>query len=232
MFGGDEISLGQSVNDLVANLPKRISHRIWEWIEAIPQAIAVQEAGRDWTYADLGSAILEARQHLKDYQVRGGDRIMLVDENACIQVAVILAASDLDIWVALINARLSGPELDAIRDDCKPRHIIYTVNISSDAKDHAVRHGATFKQHPHWGEFAHSGTLDMDPEPVFESNQDLTFIKLLDKVNLVNTIWDIELSVNLVRGTWIYAGKAYTSLLGMYIYYLQGDSIAIFIKIN
>ncbi len=175
MIGGDEIIMGGAVKELIANLPERVSHKIWQWIKETPQAIALQEAGRDWTYADLGEAIKEAQQHLKARQVRGGDRIMLVCENSCAQVAFLLAASDLDIWVALINSRMSGAELDAIRDDCQPRHIIYTVNVSSDARKHAERHGATFEQHPRWGEFAYSGTLDTSPEPVYESNQDQVF---------------------------------------------------------
>ncbi|MES9971789.1 MAG: AMP-binding protein [Candidatus Thiodiazotropha sp.] len=175
MTGGDEIFMGLTIQEIVASLPKRVSHKIWQWIEEIPEAIALQEAGRDWTYADLGTAIHAARQHLKEHQVRAGDRIMLVGENACVEVAFILAASDLDIWVAIINARLSGPELDAIRDDCQPRHIIYTVNVSRDANEHAVRHGAVFQQHPLWGEFAYSGTYNTDPEPLFEDPRDQVF---------------------------------------------------------
>ncbi|MEH6823025.1 MAG: AMP-binding protein [Motiliproteus sp.] len=175
MINGHEIMMGRTANEVVANLPTRVSHRVWQWINETPAAIALQEAARSWTYADLGLAVNDAQQHLIDHQVRGGDRLILVCENACVLAAFVLAASDLDAWVVPVNARMSGAELDAILDDCQPRHVIYTVEASSTARKHAERHNASFAQHPRWGEFAFSGTLDSSPEPVCQSGQDQVF---------------------------------------------------------
>ena len=175
MINGHEIMMGRTANEVVANLPTRVSHRVWQWIKDTPDAIALQEAARSWTYADLGLAVNDARQHLIDHQVRGGDRLILVCENACVLAAFVLAASDLDAWVVPVNARMSDAELDAILDDCQPRHVIYTVEASSDARKHAEQRSATFTQHPLLGEFAYGGTLDSTPEPVCQRGQDQIF---------------------------------------------------------
>jgi len=175
MIGGNETIMGRTANERIAELPTRVSHRVWQWIESTPDAIAIQESGRSWTYANLGHAIEAAKDHLSLHQVRQGDRIVAVCENASVVAAFLLAASDLDIWISPVNARMSGKELDAILEDCAPRHIIYCVEASSDARKHAEHHGATFQVHLHWGEFAFSGTLDSNPEPVYQSNQDQVF---------------------------------------------------------
>ena len=49
--------------------------------------------------------------------VRGGDRVMIVGENCLAQVVLLLAASELDAWFVVVNARLSAREIDAIRDN-------------------------------------------------------------------------------------------------------------------
>ena len=56
MINGHEIMMGRTANEVVANLPTRVSHRVWQWIKDTPDAIALQEAARSWTYADLGLA--------------------------------------------------------------------------------------------------------------------------------------------------------------------------------
>lgn len=175
MIGGNEMFMGRTANEVVANLPTRVSHKVWQWINETPDAVALQEAARSWSYADLGHAIEAAQQHLIDHQARGGDRIMVVSENSCLLAAFVLAASDLDIWVAPTNARMSGAELDVILGDCQPRQVIYTVEASSDARKHAQHRAATFEQHPLWGEFAFSDTQDSIPEPVCQNGEDQVF---------------------------------------------------------
>jgi long-chain acyl-CoA synthetase len=73
--------------------------------------------------------------------VQAGERVMLVSENCIAQVAALFAIASLDAWVVNVNARLTAPELDAIRSHCGARVVLYTAAASPDAAAHAA-HGA------------------------------------------------------------------------------------------
>ncbi|WP_417832220.1 class I adenylate-forming enzyme family protein [Terasakiella sp.] len=130
----NEKVLGQDVEEVIAALPQRVSHKIWEWIEKTPTRDAVSDPKKQWTYADLGNAIKSARAHLEAHGVIAGDRLMVVIENCCAVLAFMLAASDMDVWVSVVNARMSNAELDGIRQDCDPKHLICFVDYSKDAQ--------------------------------------------------------------------------------------------------
>jgi long-chain acyl-CoA synthetase len=78
-----------------------------------------------------------------------------------------MAASELDAWAAIVNARLSASEIDAIRDHCGARRVLYTVEVSSQAAGHARRHGAAAEEIGMLGPVG-IGPLNegTDPEPV------------------------------------------------------------------
>lgn len=175
MIHGDDIFMGKPANEITNSLPARVSHKIKQWIKKTPDALALNEHSRSWTFAQLGQAIDAARLHLEQHQVRPGDRVMIIGENSCALIAFIMAASEMDAWIAIINARLSKHEIEGIKLDCEPRHIIYTTECSSEAKSHAQGQNATFQQHPLLGEIAYSGTLESTPEPVSESGKDQVF---------------------------------------------------------
>jgi acyl-CoA synthetase (AMP-forming)/AMP-acid ligase II len=130
------------VSDILATLPARISDIVNPWAENSPDRPAVVETSGSWTYQQLATAIADARVWLSESGVRPGDRVMLVCENCRAFVAILLAVAGLDAWPVLVNARLSGRELDEIRDHCRARRVIYTTAVSPHAREHAKRHGA------------------------------------------------------------------------------------------
>ena len=131
-----------SAEQLLAGLPPRISHLLWQWEDRAPDAPAFTQAGRTLSFREAAETVRAAKAVLTDLGLRPGDRLMLVNEN-CLELAVlILAAADLDVWAAVINARLSPREIDTIRDHCGARRVIYTTAVSRDAAGHAERHGA------------------------------------------------------------------------------------------
>jgi acyl-CoA synthetase (AMP-forming)/AMP-acid ligase II len=71
---------------------------------------------------------------------------MIVGENCREFVALLLAASAMDIWPVLVNARLSPPEVDQIREHCGARRVLYTTSVSPHAGDHARRHSAIVQE--------------------------------------------------------------------------------------
>lgn len=141
----------------LAALPRRLSDIPRHWASRTPDAVAVSEAGVDWTWRRLADAIDEAIDLLNSSGVRPGDRVMIVGENCVAQIALIFAAAQLDAWSVNVNARLSPGEIDSIREHCGARRTIYTVAVSSDADEHAARHAAVRQVLPLLGVLALGG---------------------------------------------------------------------------
>ncbi|MFA6022114.1 MAG: long-chain fatty acid--CoA ligase, partial [Rhodospirillales bacterium] len=131
-----------TMDELLAGLPRRISHLLWQWEERRPDAPALVEADRRLSFAQLGEAVRALKVVLVEAGIRPGDRVMLVNENCLELCALILAIADLDAWSVIVNARLSAREIDAIRDHSGARRLIYTAAVSKDATAHGQRHGA------------------------------------------------------------------------------------------
>jgi acyl-CoA synthetase (AMP-forming)/AMP-acid ligase II len=132
-------------NKLIASLPARIDAIVSRGAQAHPDHIALHEDARTLTYAQLDNAVDALAARLAAAGVRAGDRVMLIGENSVALVASLFAASRLDAWALVANARLSAVELDAIRAHATPRIALYTVEASDDAARHAQRDGAAIE---------------------------------------------------------------------------------------
>ncbi|MFV1852976.1 MAG: class I adenylate-forming enzyme family protein [Porticoccaceae bacterium] len=166
---------GRDVDAVVSALPERVSHKVWEWIAKTPTKDAVIDRKKHWTYADLGKAIERAKQHLKDHGVVAGDRIMVVIENCCPIIAFMLAASDMNVWITVVNARMSNVELDGIRSDCDPKHLIGFVEYSEDAKRYCDHVGCYGVEDDILGALACQTYPESAREPVMECGKDQVF---------------------------------------------------------
>ena len=143
-------------------MPQRISDIVRIQAARTPDAPAIAEGGRAWTYAELEREAARHAALLRELGVRAGDRVMLVSENCMAQVALLFAIARLDAWSVNVNARLSEGELAAIRAHSTPRRVLYTTAASPDALAHARRASAAA-----FGEVM-AGPLDPAtmPEPV------------------------------------------------------------------
>jgi acyl-CoA synthetase (AMP-forming)/AMP-acid ligase II len=85
----------------------------------------------------------------------------------------LLAVATLDAWSVIVNARLSGPEIDSIAEHAGARRILFTTELSSEASAHAKRHQASAVDDRWLGGIA-IGPLQADatPEPVFAKGAD------------------------------------------------------------
>ncbi len=168
----DERIFGRLASDLVAELPERLSTRVLENAERLADEPALVDGEVRWSYAELGREIRAAAEWLDSLGVRPGDRIMTVSENCRALVVLLLAASELDAWVAIVNSRLSAQEIDQIRDNCEPRRVFYTSEASPEAEAHGLRHGAMHYAHPSLGRLRISVPMESVPEPVESSGAD------------------------------------------------------------
>ena len=130
------------VPSLLAALPRRIAEIPALAAARDPQHVALIEDARRLTNAQLLEAVEAIAALLREWGVRGGDRVMIVAENSIVQIVLLFATAVLDAWALVSNARLSAAELDAIRAHARPRLVAYAVESSPDAQQHALRHGA------------------------------------------------------------------------------------------
>ncbi|ELX09312.1 long-chain-fatty-acid--coA ligase LcfB [Janthinobacterium sp. HH01] len=166
---------------ILATLPQRLSAIPRRWAERAPQAWALHDGARPWTYAELTAAIDATVAQLRALQIRPGDRLMVVGENCAAQVALIFAAAELDAWIVNVNGRLSAREVDQIRDHSGARRVIYTsapgdasapatahasVPSSPETAAHGLRHGASAAPSPFGQWMVGALNTDCAPEPV------------------------------------------------------------------
>jgi acyl-CoA synthetase (AMP-forming)/AMP-acid ligase II len=152
-------------------LPRRIHDLVERHAAAAPDALAlIDHDGRCRTWHGFRARWTSWMQHLRATGVRGGDRVLVVLENSVTAVAALMAASRLEAWAALVNARLAAPELARIRAHCEPRAIVFTTGASGEAARHAADAGAPSIDDDRVGAFAIAGHLPAKPAPVDESN--------------------------------------------------------------
>src|SRR5579863_7677233 len=125
-----------------ASTPMRISDVVKPWADRLPDHKAVVDPKGSWTYREFEGIISHTADWLRNSGVRAGDRVMIVGENCREFAAVLLAVASLDAWPVPVNPRLSGHEIDAVRDHCQARRVVYTTSVSVHATEHANRHGA------------------------------------------------------------------------------------------
>jgi long-chain acyl-CoA synthetase len=129
-----------------ASTSMRISDVVSSWAERLPDQVAVADPNGSWTYRELQRVISQTAEWLRGLGVRAGDRVMIVGENCRGFAAILLAVGSLDAWPVPVNAHLSTREIDAVRDHCDARRIVYTTGFSVHATEHANRHGARIEE--------------------------------------------------------------------------------------
>ncbi|MGE0736296.1 MAG: class I adenylate-forming enzyme family protein [Alphaproteobacteria bacterium] len=157
----------RTLRDLLEALPHRL-HQIPErWAVRQPDAPALFEPdGARMSYAEFWAAIRSTGSWLAELGVRGGDRLMIVNENGFAASVLFHAASVLDAWPMLVNARLSDREIDEIRRHAEPRRTVYTTRVSPEAVAHARRHDAQQTRLPYGETVALSALAAVQPEQV------------------------------------------------------------------
>lgn len=121
----------------------RLHEVLKPWVASQPDAMAVKDAQYALSYATLDSQSSWMSEQLQAFEVRGGDRVLLVGENCVALCVAFLALSKLDAWATVVNARLSAREIDLFIQHSGARLVIYFTNISSDAKTHSDRVNAS-----------------------------------------------------------------------------------------
>jgi len=152
---------------ILAELPDRISDVIKPFARDNPDHPALVQDNVTWTYGELAAVVADTVVILKFYDIRPGDRVMIVSENSLALVALIFAVSEIDAWSVVVNPRVSAREVDLIREHSGARRAFYTTEVSDAARQHAERHDAEIAVLRGLGTLG-VGPLNRDtvPEPV------------------------------------------------------------------
>lgn len=134
------------------------------WAQIKPHKIALSEQDKEYSWQAFDTAINRTVENLKQWQVRAGDRVMLIGENCLAQVILIFAIARIKAWSVNVNARLSKHEINSIRTHCRPRRCVYLVANSNDAQQHGINHQAKNQHVNDLGEISLSA-LNMECEP-------------------------------------------------------------------
>jgi long-chain acyl-CoA synthetase len=146
----------------------RIHHLLDKWIASEPDALALRDPSNSLTYAQLDKAADSVVEQLISLGVRAGDRVLVIGENCALQGVLVIALSRMDAWCILSNARLSDREIDVFIEHARPRRVLYTHTVSTDAAKHAKRRGAKTLTWPLIGDIQ-IASMDNETlvEPVF-----------------------------------------------------------------
>lgn len=112
------------VKQVLTSLPDRVSGIPRRWSARAPDAPALHDGRRHWSYAQLAAAVDQTSALLRRLDVRAGDRLMVVGENCVAQVVLTFAAADIGAWIVHVNGRLSAREVDQILDHSGARRVI------------------------------------------------------------------------------------------------------------
>jgi long-chain acyl-CoA synthetase len=138
----DGTAVQHEAEKILAELPDRISDVIKLFARQTPDHPALVQDDVTWTYAELAAAVADTAVILQLYDIRPGDRVMIVSENSLALVALIFAVSEIDAWSVVVNPRLSAREVDLIREHSGARRVFYAIEVSEAARQHAERHDA------------------------------------------------------------------------------------------
>ncbi len=130
----------------------RIHNLVSQHLPHLENHPALVEDGRTLSYGEFHAVMTAFAAFFRSAGLLPGDRLMIVGENSAAQVAAVMAASMLNAWAVIVNARLSPGEIAAIETHCDPRIVLFTSSVSDDARKHgearqAVSHsvsGITF----------------------------------------------------------------------------------------
>lgn len=142
MQSSDLAMLGQSVEQLLQDLPERISGPLRRAQRERPSAPALSDhLGAQCSFSELAQRVDACKVLLIEQGVGAGDRVLLINEN-CVTVLVwILALSEIDAVSVVINARLAQPEIARILEHCAPRLTVCFLDSSA-----AQSHWATLRE--------------------------------------------------------------------------------------
>ena len=100
---------------------------------ATPEATAIVEPGRTWSFAALDARADALAAGLVAFGVRPGDRVALLAAPSATAIALLVAAARVGACVAPLGTRLAAPELAAAGREIVPRLAVHDRELVGEA---------------------------------------------------------------------------------------------------
>ena len=118
---------------LRAKAPLLLPLALRRYARATPEATAIVEPGRTWSFAALDVLADALAAGLVAFGVRPGDRVALLAAPAATAIALLVAAARVGACVAPLGTRLAAPELAAAGREIVPRLAVHDRERASEA---------------------------------------------------------------------------------------------------
>jgi fatty-acyl-CoA synthase len=125
MNGSPEILIDMSTRLTVGDL-------LCEQAALHPQATAVEDGSRKWTYAQFNERVNRLANHLERIGVRRGERIAILSENRTEYLEIAFAAGKLGVIFCALNWRLSPTELQHCVNLATPKLVFLSDRFAND----------------------------------------------------------------------------------------------------
>ncbi len=160
------------------NAARRVHDLLTATSAICPNTVAlIDHTGNKHSWAGLTDMVDAAVDVLQQHGVRAGDRVLLVFENCPSVVALLYAASRLDAIAVVVNSRITPVELNRLIPHCDPSLVVFSVDVSEPARQHATLMNATLLTGP-FGEVAIAARSGSATEPVYQQPQDQVAVLL------------------------------------------------------
>jgi acyl-CoA synthetase (AMP-forming)/AMP-acid ligase II len=125
--------------------PRFLDERLAHWAQVKPDAEAISDLGRSFTWAQFDDRVRRLAGALAEHGIGRGDVVAFLDKNhpACLETT--MAAASLGAATAIVNFRLAGSEMDYVINDCGAKVIIVGAELK-DSID-AIRDKLTHVEH-------------------------------------------------------------------------------------
>jgi O-succinylbenzoic acid--CoA ligase len=118
---------------LRAKAPLLLPLALRRYARATPEATAIVEPGRTWSFAALDVLADALAAGLVAFGVRPGDRVALLAAPSATAIALLVAAARVGACVAPLGTRLAAPELAAAGREIVPRLAVHDRERASEA---------------------------------------------------------------------------------------------------
>jgi len=113
---------------------------IWEAVAGeLPDAVAISEPGRDWTYAEFEDRAARLAAVLAAAGVGPGDKVACYLYNGAAYLETVFAAFKLGAVPVNANYRYTGDELSALLADADAAAVVFSGELAANVA-HAARH--------------------------------------------------------------------------------------------
>lgn len=112
---------------------------IWEGVaRELPDAVAISEPGRDYTYAEFDDRAARLATALADAGVRAGDKVACYLYNGAAYLETVFAAFKIGAVPVNANYRYTGDELSALLADADAAALVFSGELAGNVA-HAAR---------------------------------------------------------------------------------------------